>query len=360
MSEYHTHEKEIGSEMRTLALQQFTMVVFILVATAVQGDEVVMKNGDRLRGEVVSMTRGKLVLKTSYAGNVSIDWGEVSRMTTNRPFELTLDDENTVKGESINSPKDRFIAVTPPQGSTTAIFSFDEIAKIEPVKDKVWELTGRLILGLNVETGNTEKTNFHFEGDAEIANQPHRIKLFAESTVETNDKVRTDDKQYFSGTYSYFLTKNWFLLTDTRFQRDQFADLSAFGILSVGPGYQFWRSYEKNLSISMGPGYAIQKYSKGQSFLDGDSTRQFPAAVWSMDFDIWLFKQSLQFFHHNAAVFNLTDRDAWDIRTRTGLRIPLFWRLFANLQYNFSYANQPADGKLSNDSKFVTALGLKW
>ena len=205
-----------------------------------------------------------------------------------------------------------------------------------------------------------KKQNFHFEGDAEITNHPHRIKLFAESTVETNNKVRTDDKHLFTGSYSYFLNKKWFVLTDARFQRDKFADLAVLGILSAGPGYQFWRSYEKNFSVSLGPGYAIQKYSIGQSFLDGDSKRQFPAAVWSLDFDIWLFKQSLQLFHHNSAVINLTDSEAWDIRTRTDLRIPLFWKLFANLQYNFGYANQPADGKVSDDGKFVTTLGLKW
>jgi len=345
--------------MRRLALQLFTIVVLIIAAKAVQGDEVVIKNGDRLQGEVVSLTGGKLVLKTSYAGNVTIAWGEVSRVTTDRRFEVTLGNEKTIKGE-ITSPKDRVVAVKPDEVSTLANFPFDEIKKLEPVKEEGWEFTGRLSMGLDIETGNTQKQNFHFQGDAEVANLPHRIKLFAESTVETNDKVRTDDKQVFTSTYSYFLTKKWFLFTDARFQRDQFADLSGFGIFSVGPGYQFWRSYEKNLSISLGPGYAIQKYSTGQSFLDGASKRQFPAAVWSLDFDIWLFKQSLQFFHHNSAAFNLIDSEAWEIRTRTGLRIPLFWKLFANFQYNFTYANQPADGKVSNDGKFVTSLGLKW
>ena len=346
--------------MRKLALPLYTIVLAIVLATAVQADEVVIKNGDRLRGEVVSMTGGKLLLKTSYAGNVTIDWGKVSRMTTDRLFEVTLGNENALKGKLVTSPKGRFIAVKPDQVSTMTIFSFDEIKKLEPVKEKGWEFTGRLNLGLNIETGNTEKQNFHFEGNAEIANLPHRIKLFAESTVETNNNVRTDDKQFFNGSYSYFLTKKWFLFTDTRFHRDQFADLTAFGILSVGPGYQFWRSYEKNLSISLGPGYAIQQYSTGQSFLDGNKKRQFPASVWSMDFDIWLFKQSLQFFHHNSGAVNLKDSDAWGLRTRTGLRVPLFWKLFANFQYNFSYTNQPADGKVRDDGQFITGLGLKW
>lgn len=346
--------------MRTLALQLYTIAFFILLATASHGDEVVIKNGDRLRGEVVSMTGGKLVFKTTYAGNVTIAWDQVSRLITDRPVELTFGDEDTIKGELITGPKDRVIAVKPDEVATVAVFSFDEIKKLEPIKEKGWDFTGLFSVGFNIETGNTEKKRFHLEGNAEIAKVPHRIKLFAQSTVETNKEVRIDDKQFFSASYNYFITKKWFLFTDTQFKRDRFADLAAFGIVSVGPGYQFWHSKEKNLSISLGPGYATQTYSTGQSFLDGDKKRNFPAGVWSMDFDIWLFKQSLQFFHHNSAVLNLKDSDAWDIRTRTGLRLPLFWKLFANFQYNFDYSNQPADGKVSDDGKFVTSLGLKW
>ena len=82
-------------------------------------------------------------------------------------------------------------------------------------------------------------------------------------------------------------------------------------------------------------------------------------AFGSMDFDIWLLKKSVQFFHHHNAFLNVEDSDAWGILTRTGLRVPLFWKLFANFQYNFDYNNQPADGKVSDDGSFVTTLGLK-
>ena len=347
--------------MGHLALPRYIFIVgVVLLTTAAGADEVVVNNGDRLRGEVVSMAENQLVLKTSYAGNVTINWGEVRRISIERPFEVTLRDENTVKSESISSPADRVAAVKPDQGSPPAIHPLDGITKLEPVTEKGWEFKGRFTLGLNIESGNTVKQNFHFDGDSEIAKLPHRIKLFAESTVESNDHVRTDDNQFFHAAYNYFLTPQWFALTDGQFQRDKFADLTAFGIFTAGAGYQFWRSAEKNLSVSLAPGYAIQRFSTGQSFLDGDSEREFPALVWSLDFDIWLFKKTVQFFHYDSLLFNLEDSEGWNVITRTGFRIPLFWKLFANLQYNFKYANQPADGKVSDDGTFVTGLGLKW
>lgn len=347
------------SRQRINIFIRFALMIFLFSATA-SADEVVVKNGDRLRGEVGSMTEKRLLFKTTYAGDITINWSKVQRIIVERPFEVTVKDEKPVRGEIIMSPDDGVVAIKLDPSSPRAVYDIDQITKLEPVKELGWETMGHLTLGLIVETGNTEKENFHFNGDAEIAKLPHRIKLFTEATVETNDNVQTDNKQFFEASYNYFLTEKWFALTDASFQRDEFADLEAYGIATAGVGYQFWRSSEKNLSVSLAPGYAIQRYSTGQSFLDGDSGRTFPVGVWSLDFDIWLFRKSLQFFHSDSFMYNFEDSQGWIVTTRTGIRIPLFWKLFANLQYNFKYDNQPADGKVSDDGKFVTSLGLKW
>ena len=46
------------------------LAAFLLLQAAnpCQADEVVMKNGDRIQGTVVSLSQGKLVFNTSYAG----------------------------------------------------------------------------------------------------------------------------------------------------------------------------------------------------------------------------------------------------------------------------------------------------
>ena len=50
----------------------FLLCMFVSIAYA---DELMMKNGDRLQGTVVSMSLGKLVFKTSYAGDITIKMG---------------------------------------------------------------------------------------------------------------------------------------------------------------------------------------------------------------------------------------------------------------------------------------------
>ena len=123
---------------------------------------------------------------------------------------------------------------------------------------------------------------------------------------------------------------------------------------------QFWKSEERNLSFRLGPNYVYQQYSGGQSFLDGGDSRSYPAAYWAIDFNIWAYKHIVQFFHVSSGLLSLQEGQNWNILTRTGLRVPLLWKVFLTFQYNYDYAGEPANGKKPDDGKMVTRLGVKW
>jgi len=54
----------------------FVLAWIVFAATASYAEQVTLKNGDHLTGSIVSMDGQKLVLKTTYAGAVPIDWAE--------------------------------------------------------------------------------------------------------------------------------------------------------------------------------------------------------------------------------------------------------------------------------------------
>ena len=54
-------------------------------------DIVVMKNGDKLTGEIKGLNQGLLSFKSSYmASSVQLDWAEVDRLQSEDPFVVTL------------------------------------------------------------------------------------------------------------------------------------------------------------------------------------------------------------------------------------------------------------------------------
>ena len=76
-----------------------SVLILLLCAGAIaSAEQVSLKNGDHLSGTIVSMDGKKLVLKTTYAGEVSIDWDQVEQFTSDQPLVVTKSNQQTVTG----------------------------------------------------------------------------------------------------------------------------------------------------------------------------------------------------------------------------------------------------------------------
>ena len=69
-----------------------TILIGTVTATARRNDDVViLKNGDRLTGEIKSLQRGELSFKASYmAEAVRLDWTKVERLESKSQFLILL------------------------------------------------------------------------------------------------------------------------------------------------------------------------------------------------------------------------------------------------------------------------------
>ena len=80
-------EKGVKLKKHIILIMMLAVIMLFFLAGPAGADELLMKNGDRLQGSVVSMSLGKLVFKTSYAGDITIKWEEVATLTTDKPVE---------------------------------------------------------------------------------------------------------------------------------------------------------------------------------------------------------------------------------------------------------------------------------
>jgi len=332
------------------------LMVFLWCGTAI-ADELLMKNGDRLQGKVVSMSLGKLVFKTSYAGDITIKWNEVARLTTDKPVEAYLRDEEVLLGK-ISAAEDGELILEPADGGPPMPVQLGQVKTLErPKPPEGWKFSGNVSAGASKESGNTNTEKYNLIGNLTISKIPHVIKLYGEFRKEwSNDKL-SKDNALGTATYERFLTKKWFVFGTGTAQTDKFKDLDLLGTVAAGPGYQFWRSRTKNLSVKLGPSYAYEKYSKNMNFLNGKDQRDYFAGYWALDFDMWFFEKFFQVFHHNDIVYDFQNSTNWVIRTRTGIRVPMVLKLFATFQFNYEYDNEPADGKKNYDQSWNFGLG---
>ena len=350
----------VKGRWRWISCLWFAALLMTVWTGSASADKAMMKNGDHLTGTVLSMAAGKLVFKTPYAAKIVIDWKMVARLSTDGLVEVSLGKEKYLRGKLITTMEETITLQRENQTTTTLIRMADiqEMRSVASVEK--WKMTGRIAGGIIIQTGNTDKQSLGFDGQLEFVKRPHRIGLFTDFNYEKNDGTLTDDNLLFNANYDYFLNRKWFLFVNDRFKRDSFADLTAQNAFGVGAGYQFWKSEAKNLSFRLGPNFVYQGFKGGQSFLDGADSRSYGAAFWGIDFDHWVYKRRVQFFHNSNGLLSFQDGQNWGILTRTGLRVPLVWKLFATFQYNYEYAGQPADGRKPDDGKLITRLGMRW
>ncbi|MCJ7684612.1 MAG: DUF481 domain-containing protein [Desulfobacteraceae bacterium] len=364
MKKLHNRFNEKSSQRRSHRLTKTCLksgmlagLLTVLFVSAVNADELIMKNGDRLQGTVVSMSLGKLVFKTSYAGEITIKWDQVAKLSTEKPLEAYLRNEQTLIGKVV-AQEDGTLILQPADGSPSVHVPLAQVKSMERPKPPAgWEFDGDVSAGVSKETGNTDTEKYSLIANATISKLPHEVKLYAEFYKEWANKKLSKDNGLGSATYMRFLTEKWFVFGNGTAEMDKFKDLDLLGNVAVGPGYQFWRSRELNLSAKLGPAYAYEKYTKPMTFLNGKNQRTYFAGYWALDFDMWFFDKFFQVFHHNDILYDFRNSENWGFRTRTGVRIPMVMKLFASFQFNYDYDNQPADGTLKWDQSWVFGLG---
>ncbi len=83
---------------RSIRLVQLlaTAALTVLLPRSAAADEVLVRNGDRLSGDVIRQEKGRLRLETTYAGTVEIAWKDVREVRFDEPGQVLLDDETVL------------------------------------------------------------------------------------------------------------------------------------------------------------------------------------------------------------------------------------------------------------------------
>jgi hypothetical protein len=74
-------------------------------------DEVRFKNGDRLSGQIVRVTEGKMVFKSAVAGEVTLNMADIQTFSSESPIEIHLKD-GTVLHQPVTAAEPNQFAIT--------------------------------------------------------------------------------------------------------------------------------------------------------------------------------------------------------------------------------------------------------
>lgn len=328
-------------------------VVVLLTAVPVRADEVLLLNGDRLTGKIVSATGGKLVLKTEAAGEITIDMSKVKTFSTDEPITVKVGEQTQVSSK-VTPGADRQVQAQILPGTAPQPVPIGDITAINP-EPPAWH--GSLALSGLFTSGNSESTQIGFTAALSKRWETERLTFLAgytfgrEKDPDTGDKTTTTDYGYASAKFDHFFTKKFYGYALAKVEHDGVADLEIRFSPSVGVGYQWFEGPTFNLSTELGLAYVYEKFKHQDStdFLG-------PRFAYAVD---WTPVPVLKLYHTFEYIPAFDDFTGdYLINLTAGAKVRITKLFFADARFEWAYDSTPAPGREKSDTRFLIGVGL--
>ncbi|MBN1625163.1 MAG: DUF481 domain-containing protein [Deltaproteobacteria bacterium] len=315
-------------------------------------DEILLKNGDRISGKIVTMAEGKIVMNTTYGGDISIAWDEISKIMGDEPITVVLSDGTSLKGRTIGAEPGKLVLQV--EGISDPVsLDLATTKSVNPAPVPALTTKGQANLGITIAKGNSETESQHLDLEFIARTVKNRYTLGAEFNRAEDDGVESTNNSLGYVKYDHFFSKKLYGYSNVLLEKDKFKDINLRTALGLGAGYQFIESEEMNLSGEAGLSYINEDF-----IIAPDES--YPTGRWAINFDKYLIAKTLQFFHFHEGFISLEDTEDLLIRSRTGIRMPLSKSVKATCQVNYDWDRKPSPGMEKADIMYIVSIGYQF
>mgnify|MGYP006294480973 CR=1 FL=1 len=324
------------------------LIFFVFSVPALAQDRVILRNGDRITGEILQIWDGELIIEPAYADEFPIEVSAIERIETDRSFEFELGDERKITGTLEVDEAGGAVLVTEAGRQSIALTDIEELEEIT----EGWDWTVRTDLSLNGSEGNSDDNQFSWQGYGRIENADHRHEVDVRVDQASRDGVTSQDRTRANYVYSWFMSDYWFLQAGVGGERDPVRDLERRISAGGGLGYQFFDDANRRFEVSLS--------AVGIDEELGGITNQSLAARWNAEYRQDLLSGDLEFFHDHAVWHYLSGRSTTLIQTSTGFRWDVWADIYFNTQFDYDYETEPAQGAENEDIRYMIGLGVEF
>ncbi len=361
-----------------------TLTLLVGLSSAAFGDQITLKNGDRLTGAVVKSDGKTLVLHTDAMGDVTIKYSEITEIKTEAELHVTLKDGKTAVGPVTTSDGKVEIAtktsgtVEAAKDDVTIIRNDAEQAAFEKSQLPLRFTQGWTVgsnVGFSVARGNSETENLALAFNAARTTKKDNLSFYATS-IDTKNDLATPSTVANIETgglrYERNVNTKLFAFGAADFMSNALQYLDLRSVYTGGFGWHAIKSDATQLNILGGINYTHETYSNGAEvaptppataptgiYQSYGVTNRFAAASLSEEFTQKLGKSTV--LTQNGGFFpNLQQtgqyRATFNLGTVTKISKWLGWQN----QFGNIYVSNPPEGTKRDDVLLTTGLNISF
>jgi hypothetical protein len=321
---------------------------------------VILRNGDKITGEVKKLSKGVLYFKADYMTDaVQIDWTRVERLATGGDYNILLTNGERLAGKidqgspSVLGGPDFTIV----NARTSLSVRRQQILELLPVEDTFWhQLTGSVDYGFGFTGGNDYVAQSSLSASAAYRTTRSFTQLDGSSVFNAQSGAKNSGRNTLDFEYAKAVNARWYAgaLVDLLSSEQQ--DLTFRGSFGGGTGRDLIR--ERTTSFQVFGGAVLTRESYFASLGPNPQENNAEGFI-RLGFETHTFKTMR--IDAQATVFPSISTPG---RFRFGAQSSLMFEIVHNLYWKFSvyenYDTRPPVAAPRNDFGTSTSFGWKF
>lgn len=250
-------------------------------------DWIQLKSGEWLKGQIKSLQNEALEFDSEEMDEHEFKWEDIIIVRSPRLNSMGFEKAGLAEGSVLITGDE--VKVISKSGTKT--FPRSDLLAITPTGERErnkW--SGKLSLGLNLRTGNTEEAIYNAQGTLERRTPSTRLSLDYLGNYSHINGSTNANNQRVTGQFDYFLSRQLYVrLPDAEYYRDPVQNIDRRITLGASVGYDLFRTRRVEWDVSAGPAYQRNEFVSVES---GQSpTEDSVTVVVSTHLDVQLTKR---------------------------------------------------------------------
>jgi hypothetical protein len=252
--------------IRSVILSSTLLFSLPLVAQESQ-DVIVMKNGDRITGDIKGLSAGVLSVRVRYIdGRISVQWSQVAHLQSDKLYLVQTESgavytgKLSTSGESDDPPIRIEVAATPEHEVEIAQ---RQIISLGPTSDNFWHrFDGAVNTGFLYSKGN-ESVQYNLSSQVAYYRERWSSQISFNSTFASSSGANLSTRnQTDIGTLRLLRWTNWFYAGNASFLQSSVQEINLQTTLGAGVGRYLKNSNRASIYVLGGVGWQNAGYKK--------------------------------------------------------------------------------------------------
>ena len=341
------------SELSARSDRKITALLLLVFATlsmptfaAPKTDIVILKNGDKITGELKSLKRGQLNLSTDAAGIISFEWDKIAHIESLQNIQVETKTGTRYFGHLEIGEESGIVVVN--TGNGLQEIEGERVILMSPIQDLGLDAFDiDLTAGYNfAKAGGVTQANLGIDIDYRTLIRIY--SLTASTTTNDSDTQEASDRANLGLQYKRLWRNRWYVNGNLTMDQNDELSLDLRTSLGGGGGRFLIQSNSMLLGVEVNLQFSREKLTTALE--DTDSLE----AVFSLDWDWFRFEApELDWTTSLDVIPSLTESG----RLRANFDTGLYWEIFNDLKWGVEFYST-FDNKPQSDDASTSDYGV--